>query len=79
MVAVASLRLHDHLAAPRFAEVRARWREQVQARLDPATGLIPHRALPKTGMPIEGARGSSQALLLRFWREQQRHRLAANR
>jgi hypothetical protein len=68
-VAMASLRLHDHLAPERFAATRARWRERVQERLDPATGLIPHRVDPKTGLPSEGARGSSQALLLRFFLE----------
>jgi hypothetical protein len=66
VVAMASLQLHDRLALSRFADARARWSEQVRARLDPATGLIPHRVDPKTGMPSEGARGSSQALLLRF-------------
>jgi hypothetical protein len=66
VVAIASLRLHDRLRPARFADVRSRWREQVLARLDPATGLIPHRVEPKAGTPTEGARGSSQALLLRF-------------
>jgi hypothetical protein len=38
----------------------------VETRLDPVTELIPHRADPRTGAPLQGARGSSQALLLRF-------------
>jgi hypothetical protein len=66
VVAIASLRLHDHLTPARFDAAFVRWRTQVQARLDPATGLIPHRADAITGIPTEGARGSSQALLLRF-------------
>ncbi|WP_017556152.1 hypothetical protein [Nocardiopsis baichengensis] len=44
----------------------AAWKEAAAAHTDPATGLIPHRADAATGAPAEGARGSSQALLLRF-------------
>jgi hypothetical protein len=66
VVAMASLRLHDPLAPPRFEATRTQWLTQVRSRLDPATGLIPHEADPKTGAVAAGARGSSQALLLRF-------------
>lgn len=65
-VAVASLRLHDTLLAPRFTGTVARWLDQVRQRLDPRTGLIPHRADPGTGEPIEGARGTSQSIINRF-------------
>jgi hypothetical protein len=69
LLAIAALHLHDHLFAPRFTRTIARWLAEVQQRLDPATGLLPHRVHPQTGYPIEGARGSSQSLMLRFLAE----------
>ncbi|WP_326690488.1 MULTISPECIES: hypothetical protein [unclassified Streptomyces] len=65
-VAMASLRLHDTLLPDRFAETVRRWLREVHRRLDPRTGLLPHRAAPDTGDPIEVARGSSQSLIQRF-------------
>ncbi len=65
-VAIASLRLHDSLLTPRFGDTVARWLGQVRRGLDPATGLIPHRVDAATGEALEGARGSSQALINRF-------------
>jgi hypothetical protein len=78
VVAIASLRLHDRLRPPRYQATIARWLAAVKTRLDPGTGLIPHRVDPKDGHPLETARGSSQSMLLRFlveidpvWAEQQ--------
>ncbi|MFI1728033.1 hypothetical protein ACH40E_02080 [Streptomyces acidicola] len=65
-VAIASLRLHDALLTDRFTETVQRWVREVRGRLDPRTGLLPHRADPDTGDPIEVARGSSQSLIQRF-------------
>lgn len=65
-VAVAALRLHDAILPPRFAPTIDRWLRDASARLDPATGLLPHRADPRTGAPLEGARGSSQSIIARF-------------
>ncbi|MEV0593210.1 hypothetical protein [Nonomuraea cavernae] len=65
-VAVASLRLHDTLLPPRFAGTVDRWLQDVRERLDPSTGLIPHRTDPVTGEPIEVARGTSQSMIQRF-------------
>lgn len=65
-VAVASLSLHDAVLAPRFRPVVTGWLGAVRQRLDPATGLLPHRADPVTGAPIEGARGTSQSIVHRF-------------
>ncbi|MFW5416073.1 hypothetical protein J0910_05555 [Nocardiopsis sp. CNT-189] len=42
------------------------WSAAVRERTDPGTGLIPHRVDAETGEPAGPARGSSQALLLRF-------------
>jgi hypothetical protein len=66
VVALAALRLHDTLFQPRYAELRARWLAAAQQQLDPATGLLPHRADLVSGQPLEGARGSSQSIIARF-------------
>jgi hypothetical protein len=66
VVAIASLRLHDSFFPARFDTTIQRWLEAVQVRLDPATGLLPHRVDPVTGQLLEGARGSSQSLVARF-------------
>lgn len=68
-VAVASLRLHDALLPPRFAGTVSRWLAGVRQRLDPATGLMPHRVDPITGAPAEVARGTSQSMIHRFLAE----------
>jgi len=65
-VAIASLRLHDALLPGRYSATVARWLAGARQRLDPATGLLPHRADLATGAPLEGARGSSQSMILRF-------------
>lgn len=65
-VAVAALRLHDQLLPPRFGYTVARWLDGVRQRLDPATGLLPHRVDPLTGAPAEVARGTSQSVVNRF-------------
>jgi hypothetical protein len=65
-VAMASLRLHDTLLPARFAATVERWLLGVRQRLDPRTGLLPHRVAPDTGGPIEVARGTSQSLIQRF-------------
>lgn len=68
-VAIAALRLHDTLLPPRFDALIARWLDAARTRLDPATGLLPHRVDPATGQALEGARGSSQSIIVRFLRE----------
>lgn len=65
-VAVASLRLHDALLPPRFGATTGRWLREARRRLDPRTGLLPHRADPATGEPAEVARGTSQSIIQRF-------------
>lgn len=65
-VAVAALRLHDTLLPPRYAGTVDRWLDGVRQRLDPRTGLMPHRVDPDTGMPVEVARGTSQSMIHRF-------------
>ncbi|MFE3328204.1 hypothetical protein [Streptomyces sp. NPDC059176] len=65
-VAMASLRLHDKLLAPHFAGTVDRWVRAVRDRLDPRTGLLPHRVDPATGAPTEVARATSQSVIQRF-------------
>ncbi|WP_433372644.1 hypothetical protein [Streptosporangium sp. CA-115845] len=65
-VAMASLRLHDTLLPARFAGTAERWLREVRRRLDPRTGLLPHRADPDTGEVAEVARGTSQSVIHRF-------------
>jgi hypothetical protein len=65
-VAMASLRLHDTLLPPRYGGTAERWLTLVRQRLDPVTGLMPHRADVGTGSPLEVARASSQSLIARF-------------
>jgi hypothetical protein len=66
IVAMASLRLHDQLFPPCYDSLVTRWLGRVKRRLDPATELIPHSVIAETGLVREGARGSSQTLMLRF-------------
>ncbi|MEZ4463592.1 MAG: hypothetical protein R3F43_03510 [bacterium] len=63
VVAAASLRLHDTLLPPRHGATLQRWLAAVDAARD-AYGLIPHSAHSRHGGTP--ARGSSQALILRF-------------
>jgi hypothetical protein len=65
-VAIASLRLHDTLLPARYAGTVERWLRGVRERLDPRTGLLPHRVDLGTGEPIEVARGTSQSIIQRF-------------
>ncbi len=65
-VAIASLRLHDTLLPPAYAGTVRRWLDGVHRRLDQRTGLMPHRADPGTGEPLEVARATSQSIIQRF-------------
>jgi hypothetical protein len=67
-VAVASLRLHDRLFGQRYGPVIDAWLSQVQSRLDPATGLVPHQ-VDASGNQLSGARATSQSMLQRFLAE----------
>lgn len=65
-VAMAALRLRDNLFEPQFEATITGWLRQVQQRVDPATGLLPHRVDYQLGDMLEGARGSSQSIIQRF-------------
>jgi hypothetical protein len=68
-VAIAALALGGDLTGVDRGPVVARWLAAADARRDPATGLLPHRADPDTGAPLDGARATSQVIVLRFLRE----------
>jgi hypothetical protein len=84
-VAIASLALHDRLRPARFGATIGRWLDAARQRLDPRTGLLPHRVAVDTGAPLETARGSSQSVIQRFlvdidpgWAAEQYPRFRAN-
>ena len=66
VVAAASLALYNRHVTPRFETEIGEWTIKARNRLDPATGLIPHAVSPQSGDVREGARGSSQSLILCF-------------
>lgn len=66
VVALTSLSLHDDLYHTQYTLVVADWLTYTRAHLDPATGLIPHHIDAVTGEHLQGARGSSQVLMLSF-------------
>jgi len=66
LVGVACLRLHDSLFEPEYEDLISTWLKEAKARLDPATGLLPHEVDQYNGDLVQGARGSSQALIQRF-------------
>ena len=54
------------LDRPAWLETVRTWRDWVGPRVDPATGLLPHR-VDGTGRALEGPRGSSQSIIQAFW------------
>ncbi len=66
IVAVASLRLYHDLELPIYTPFIDNWMLGVKEKLDAATGLIPHEVNFETETVLEGAKGSSQSLLLNF-------------
>ncbi|MCA0455820.1 MAG: hypothetical protein LCI00_17720 [Chloroflexi bacterium] len=65
-VAVAALHLHDTLFEPQFEAIISRWVALAKTKLDPTTGLLPHRVSASTGDLLDGTRGSSQSVIQRF-------------
>lgn len=66
IVAVASLSLFDHRFYRRYNSTINNWLLRIKDRLDENTKLLPHAVDAETGNVLQGARGSSQALILRF-------------
>jgi hypothetical protein len=66
IVCIANLAIYDKVFMPQYQDFIKSWVEKLQQYLDPQTGLIPHSARSVTGAIGEGARGSSQSLMLNF-------------
>lgn len=66
VVAVASLALMDNLIGPTYEPFIQNWLIEVRKKLDTKTGLIPHEVDFETQTVLEGAKGSSQSLMLCF-------------
>lgn len=66
IICLAALSLHDRLFKPNFTFAKATWLQRIKNATDPKTGLIPHYADASSGTLREGARGSSQVLMLAF-------------
>jgi hypothetical protein len=67
--AIVSLRAHTRLVDDRYEPLIADWLVEVNGLLDKETSLIPHRTDYLTGEMLDGARGTSQVLILRFLAE----------
>ncbi len=66
VVAMASLKLHDKLYGSEYDVIIKKWLIDIQIHLDPDTKLIPHLFDGNNGKTLQGARGSSQTLMLPF-------------
>lgn len=70
IVASASLALHQKVTNSSKYEVQlSEWMTKVKSTLDKKTGLIPHSVETDDDEIMEGARGSSQSLILNFIKE----------
>ncbi len=69
VVCIAALRMHDFLYGAKFVPVISEWLLKAKQRLDPVTGMIPYQSHPFDGIPMEGAHGNSQAVILVFLAE----------
>jgi len=66
VVAMASLKLHDKLHDSEYDVIIKKWLLDIQCHLDPETKLIPHLLDGNSGKILQGARGSSQSLMLPY-------------
>jgi hypothetical protein len=64
--ALVALRGHTHIIDDRYEPLISEWLEWAFSLKDPATGLLPHRTDYQTGETLDGARATSQTLILRF-------------
>jgi hypothetical protein len=80
-VAMASLANYERVFDGRYKHVVSGWVEHITPKMDPYTGLLPHKVHATDGSVMEGARGCSISLIIRFLSEidsgfaQQQYRL----
>lgn len=67
--AVVSLRAHTRLIDDRHEPLIEEWLVEIDAYRDPSTDLLPHKINAQSGAMIDGARATSQTLMLRFFAE----------
>ncbi|MEM7333454.1 MAG: hypothetical protein AAF490_15300 [Chloroflexota bacterium] len=67
--AMVALKIHGRLVNDDYEPIIEQWFTQLPSYLDTNTGLLPHRTQYATGRPLQGARGTSQVLILRFMAE----------
>jgi hypothetical protein len=67
VVAMAALRTADRAVGTDHSALVRRWVARATELVDPGTGLLPHVTEPGTGRALEGARGTSQSIIQRFW------------
>jgi hypothetical protein len=65
-VAMASVAIHDRIFGPKYPSVLRKWVADAKQRLDPATGLMPHKMDFANDRPDGGPRGCSAVLNLYF-------------
>ncbi len=68
LIAAASIDLHDEIFEPTYQKDIQNYVAKMKTKLDPETGLLPHKVNMK-GMTIESARGCSQSLILLFLKD----------
>jgi len=66
IVCLAALSLHDQILEPRFYTVKEEWMNRIKRTMLPDYELIPHDYDLEARTSREGARGSSQSLMLVF-------------
>ena len=66
IVCLAALSLYDQILEPRFRTVKEAWLSRIKRTTLPGYELIPHDFDLENGTSREGARGSSQCLMLVF-------------
>jgi hypothetical protein len=68
-VAMASIKRHDHLFKPKYESEISDWIKNVKSKLGSPTKMIPHKVNSRTAATLEGERGSSASLIIRFLAE----------
>jgi len=66
IIGIATLALHDRIFKPKYKKDIESIIIDIKKRLDPDTKLIPHKIYFNSGKTVQGARGSSQSLILNF-------------
>jgi hypothetical protein len=69
IVGMASVSHFNGIIDNRYQKDIKSWLSRIDTLLDSYTGLIPHSVYPNNGKMLEGARGSSMSLIIKFFSE----------